>query len=151
MKFFYLLLLSFWAQNAASSIYHVEISSDENVPDLSILVQESLLSPPPPTFTLQTFNLIPPEEVNYLIDLRATGNLRAIMDNHPYILFLVDPQYDGNNKSSAVWAVGAFEKLPLSRPLVDGISLMDMVKGKFDQKLTKFVIEINGYRDEVHS
>lgn len=86
--------------------------------------------------------------------LESYWKIKSIKNNYGkviYILFLVDPMYDGNIKSSAVWAVGAFEKLPSSRPLIDGISLMDMVKGKFDQKLTKFVIEINGYRDEVHS
>jgi hypothetical protein len=83
MKLVYLFLLSFWLQNATSRVYHVEISSEENAPPLSILVQESLLAPPPPNFTLQTFNAVPPERVLYLIDERATGNLKAIMDNHP--------------------------------------------------------------------
>lgn len=68
-----------------------------------------------------------------------------------YILFLVDPQYDGNNKSSAVWAVGAQREIPHQRPLNEGICEMDMVKGKFDEKLTKFVSVLNEHRNEIHS
>ena len=146
MKFLYLLLLSFWAQNAASSIYHVEISSDENAPALSILVQESLLSPPPPTFTLQTFNSIPPDEVNYLIDLRATGNLRAIMDNHPlwapsklqqFIVVIYGDQISTetiqNSLDSDPFIVNAFEVKPedLLLPSVkQGIPTQNNVTGK---------------------
>ena len=86
--------------------------------------------------------------------VESVWKIRSIKQNYGkviFVLFLVDPQYDGTNKSSAVWAVGAFEKLPLDRPLEDGISIMDMVKGKFDEKLAQFVTEINRYRDEAHS
>lgn len=65
------------------------------------------------------------------------------------MLFLVDPQYEGQHKSEAVWAVSAYTEIPQDRPLEDGISTMSMVKGKFDEKLGQFVVEINEYRDQV--
>ncbi len=86
--------------------------------------------------------------------LESVWKIKSIKQNYGkviFILFLVDPQYDGINKSSAVWAVGAFEEIPLDRPLEDGISVMDMVKGKFDEKISQFTTEINAYRDEIHS
>ena len=125
MKFIYLLLLSILSQNAASSIYHVEISSDENAPALSVLVQEALLSPPPPTFTLQTFNSVPPDRVIYLIDERAIGNLRIIMDAHPlwapsklqqFLVIFYDEQISAetiqNSLDSDPFIVNAFEVKP---------------------------------------
>ena len=68
-----------------------------------------------------------------------------------FILFLVDPMYDGNNKSSAVWAVGAHEEIPTRRPINEGVCEMDLVKGKFDEKLTKFVGALNEHRNKNHS
>jgi len=67
------------------------------------------------------------------------------------MLFLVDPQYDGQNKSSAVWAMGAYRELPKGRPLEEGISTMGMAKGKFYEKLTRFVGVINEHRNPVYS
>ena len=65
-----------------------------------------------------------------------------------YILFLVDPQYDGSNKSQAVWAVSAVEEMPNHRPIDnEEIVQMDMQKGKFDQKLETFVLGINEFRN----
>jgi len=83
--------------------------------------------------------------------LESYWKLQSIKQNYGqeiFVLFLVDPQYDGHNKSSAVWAVGAYQQIPQERPLEDGISFMPMMKGKFDEKLTQFVVEINEYRNQ---
>ena len=66
------------------------------------------------------------------------------------ILFLVDPQYEGTKKSQAVWAVMAAKEVPTERPIGnEGIIEMDLVKGKFDQKLEDFVRGINEYRTKI--
>ncbi|MBL4798893.1 MAG: hypothetical protein JKY50_15865 [Oleispira sp.] len=86
--------------------------------------------------------------------LESSWKIKSIKESYGlelYILFLVDPHYDGMNKSSAVWAVGAFQEIPTERPMENGIAVMDMVKGKFDQKLTEFVGDINFYRNNAHS
>jgi hypothetical protein len=67
-----------------------------------------------------------------------------------YILFLVDPQYDGTKKDTAVWAVMAVKKVPNQRPTGDqGIVEMDLQKGKLDQKLEAFIQGINAYRNDI--
>lgn len=64
------------------------------------------------------------------------------------ILFLVDPQFEGSDKSQAVLAIMATKSIPHERPIGDeGIVQMDLVKGKFDQKLEAFIQSINEYRD----
>ena len=73
-------LLLIFTCSAQSSTFHILLSSDTNV---DTIVAESILSPPPPTFTLQAFNSVNPEEVEYLIKQRATGNLLAIMNSSP--------------------------------------------------------------------
>jgi hypothetical protein len=83
--------------------------------------------------------------------LESYWKIKSVKQNYGqeiFVIFLVDPQYDGHNKSSAVWAVGAFEKIPTERPMEDCISEMCMMKGKFDEKLTEFVRKINEYRNE---
>ena len=72
-----------WLNSAISSTYYVEISRDNNAPSLSQIVQDGSVSPPPPTYSLQAFNAVEPLDVKYLIDSRATGNLKTIMDAHP--------------------------------------------------------------------
>ncbi len=67
-----------------------------------------------------------------------------------YIHFLVDPQYDGPKKETAVWAVAASNDLPADRlEAENGISLMALSKGKFNENLSEFVREINNYRNRV--
>ena len=80
---FSLILIFFWLNNAMSTTYYVEVSRDNNAPALNQLVQEGFVSPPPPTYSLQAFNAIEPLDVEYLIDERATGNLKSIMESHP--------------------------------------------------------------------
>ena len=66
------------------------------------------------------------------------------------ILFLVDPQFEGNDKSQAVWAIMAIKSIPSERPIGDeGIIQMDLVKGKFEQKLEDFVQGVNEYRNKI--
>ena len=82
--------------------------------------------------------------------LEESWKVRSIQQNwgeEIYILFLVDPQYDGTNKSQAVWAVMAVKEIPNERQIGDeGIIQMDLVKGKFNKKLEAFVHGINEYR-----
>lgn len=67
-----------------------------------------------------------------------------------YILFLVDPQYEGTKKDTAVWAVMAAKEVPIERPTgSQGIIQMDLQKGKFDEKLQRFVQGINDFRDNI--
>ena len=66
-----------------------------------------------------------------------------------WLSFLVDPMYEGNDKSSAVWAVQAATTKPTSRPVNDGNEVATLVlsKGHYRENTRKFVEEINGYRD----
>lgn len=67
-----------------------------------------------------------------------------------YIHFLVDPQYDGPKKESAVWAIAASRGKPSDRLEAEtGISLMALSKGKFDKNISDFVNDINDYRNRV--
>jgi len=67
-----------------------------------------------------------------------------------YILFLIDPQYEGTKKSQAIWAVMAIKEVPNERPIGDeGIIEIGLVKGKYDQKLEDFVRGINEYRNKI--
>lgn len=85
--------------------------------------------------------------------LEESWKIKSIQQNwgeEIYILFLVDPQYEGAIKSQAVWAVMAVNEVPTERPLGDeGIIQMDLMKGKFDQKLQEFVEGINEYRNKI--
>ncbi len=86
--------------------------------------------------------------------LESSWKLTSIKQNyghHIYVLFLVDPQYDGQNKGSAVWAIGAYGQIPSDRPLDGEISFMHMVKGKFEEKLSLFTGEVNEYRNGFRS
>ena len=85
--------------------------------------------------------------------LEEIWRIRSVQQNwgaEVCILFLVDPQYEGRKKSQAVWAVMAANEVPAERPIGDeGIVLMDLMKGKFDQKLADFVRGINEYRNNI--
>ena len=71
-------------------------------------------------------------------------------DKELNILCLVDPQFVGNNKRQAVWAIMAMKGIPSERQVGDkGIIQMDLVKGKFDQKLEAFVQGITEYRNNI--
>ncbi|MCF6224868.1 MAG: S8 family serine peptidase, partial [Xanthomonadales bacterium] len=83
MKTILTILLILVSQLAYAITFHAQISSEQNAPSAAYIVNQSLLSPPPPIFILQAFNAINPEEVDYLIRIRAIGNLRTIMDNNP--------------------------------------------------------------------
>ena len=85
--------------------------------------------------------------------LEEIWSIKSVRQNWGYelfILFLVDPLYEGNNKSQAVWAVTATTELPPDRITAEnGVALMDLVKGKFDQKLSKFAELVNQHRNVV--
>lgn len=75
---------------------------------------------------------------------------RASWGDEIFILFLVDPQYEGLNKHKAVWAVMATTELPDARPSDDGaIILVDLQKGKYEQKLDEFVSGIDRFRSQL--
>ena len=78
--------------------------------------------------------------------------IKSVKQSYGYtlhVLFLVDPMYDGNKKSQAVWAIAAAETLPANRPINDECLVeMDLQKGKFDIKLNTFVEEINEQRSK---
>ncbi len=83
--------------------------------------------------------------------LEESWKIKSIRQNwgfELYILFLVDPMYEGNDKSQAVWAVGAALKIPLNRPVKSECFLaMDLQKGQYDSKLSEFVTGISEYRN----
>lgn len=85
--------------------------------------------------------------------LEEYWQLRSVKQNwgtRIYILFLVDPIFEGINKSQGIWAVMATKNLPKQIPLGDkGICLMDLVKGKFDIRLEEFTTIINQYRNNI--
>ena len=86
--------------------------------------------------------------------LESYWNVKSVKQNYSlafHVLFLVDPMYVGQNKGSAVWAVGAYKELPSECPLEGSICMMRMMKGKFDEKLGEFVTCVNEYRNETHS
>ena len=66
-----------------------------------------------------------------------------------FILFLVDPQYDGADKHRAVWAVTARAELPTARPLDEGIATMDLQRGQFNEKLRALVDAIGRHRNSI--
>jgi len=66
-----------------------------------------------------------------------------------YLHFLVDLQYEGTNKSSAVWAVSALQEPAKSYTEVnDNVAEMFLQKGKFDENLNQFIQKINKHRNE---
>jgi len=76
-------LICLYLCSANASIYQVEVSNNSNAPDIDILVIESMVSPRPPSFSLQAFNTVTPQGVRYYIDKRVKGYLRSVMDVHP--------------------------------------------------------------------
>jgi hypothetical protein len=66
-----------------------------------------------------------------------------------FILFLVDPQYDGSDKHRAVWAVAARTELPIKRPLDDGIATLDLQRGQFNEKLRALADAVGRHRDTI--
>lgn len=86
--------------------------------------------------------------------LESYWEVKSVKQNYGkliYVLFLVDPQYDGENKEGAIWAISAFEKVPLERPSQDGIASTYLVKGKLNECLSIFVNQINSYRNNENS
>ena len=63
------------------------------------------------------------------------------------ISFLVNPHCEGR----VIWAIAATEAMPSARPIGrDGetIAWLDMMKGRFDEKLSIFVATLNNHRDQ---
>jgi hypothetical protein len=84
--------------------------------------------------------------------LEESWRIRSIKQHWGFellVLFLVDPTYEGGEKSSPVWAVSAFEKMPEQRPVDKGIATLPLRNGRFDANLTTFAAAINAYRNAV--
>ncbi len=66
------------------------------------------------------------------------------------VSFLVDPMYEGPNKSAAIWTVRIGKTQPEDRlDTKNMVAELDMTKGHFAQKLDQFIREINEYRDSL--
>lgn len=80
----------------------------------------------------------------WLEEIWSIKSVRENWGKKLFISFLVDPQYDGNNKSQAVWAISVTTDIPSDRIIAEkGMVLIDLVKGKLDQNITNLVISIN--------
>jgi hypothetical protein len=68
-----------------------------------------------------------------------------------FLNFMVDPMYDGADKSSAVWSITASTCLPAgSKDKKDEITAMVLQKGRLNRNLSEFVRQLNAYRDNRH-
>lgn len=80
--------------------------------------------------------------------------VRSVRDHWGYELFLsflVDPMYEGQKKSSAVWAVAANQLQPSDRPLAeDSVSLLRVHDVRFPESLQIFVSDIDAIRRHFH-
>ncbi len=64
------------------------------------------------------------------------------------VSFLVDPQYDGPRKSSAIWEIPVGTTRLLDRLDDENrIAVLGMQKGHFAEKLDSFILEMNRHRD----
>ena len=63
-----------------------------------------------------------------------------------WVDFLVDPQYTGNKKSSAVWAISACLGPPSDRLVAEDGIVMDLAKGEFRPKLEQFAESVTALR-----
>lgn len=55
--------------------------------------------------------------------LESYWKLRSVRQNYGleiYVLFLVVPDYFGEEKEKAVWSIGAFDSVPLTKPNNEG-------------------------------
>ena len=62
--------------------------------------------------------------------------------------FMVDPQYEGDDKSRGIYeVVAATEQIRNGVTLEDSVIKMDLRKGIFDTKLVEFIGELNQRRE----
>lgn len=68
------------------------------------------------------------------------------------INFLIDPLYEGSNKSAAVWTITASTQRPIDRlDSQNNVAELFMQKGRFEEKLIAFIEDINRHRDRKKS
>lgn len=72
LMFLSLVLIGF---NVNANVYHVLLSSDTGAPSADEVMAESLISPAPPAPLISAFITAPPQEVETLVELRATEPL----------------------------------------------------------------------------
>ena len=85
--------------------------------------------------------------------LESVWRIKSIRQNYGlelFISFLVDPQYDGVNKSSAVYSIEAFKEFPHERPLKNGLASLYFLNGKLNRVMEEFLVEINYFRNKVN-
>jgi hypothetical protein len=65
------------------------------------------------------------------------------------LTFLVDPQWEGPRKmGEGVWAVAAAQGLPTDRLSAEqGLAMLPMTRGRFDEKLAAFVNDLDAFRN----
>jgi hypothetical protein len=64
------------------------------------------------------------------------------------LTFLVDPLWEGGNKSQGVWAIAANDQMPADRVAAEsGFRLLSMSRGRFDEQLAAFITTINDHRN----
>jgi len=65
-----------------------------------------------------------------------------------FLNFMVDPMYEGRDKSSAVWEITASTHRPTERGDTTGqVAEMAMQKGRLARNLNGFIGELNAYRN----
>jgi len=65
-----------------------------------------------------------------------------------FLNFMVDPMYEGRDKSSAVWEITASTRRPTERLDTTGqVAEMAMQKGRLARNLNGFIGELNAYRN----
>ncbi|MPZ39066.1 MAG: hypothetical protein GEU95_13610 [Rhizobiales bacterium] len=68
-----------------------------------------------------------------------------------FVNFMVDPQYEEADKSSAVWSITASTCLPSGRTDTKSeVAAMVLKKGRLIPNLSGFVCQLNAYRDSRH-
>lgn len=82
--------------------------------------------------------------------LESSWKLKSIKQSFGleiYILFFVDPHYEGNKKESAVHLVEAHKEMPSNRNDESyTLTETDVLVGNYEEKLIEFMDEINEYR-----
>lgn len=64
---------------------------------------------------------------------------------------MVDPQYDGNDKASAIWQVTASTKRPRERTDTEGqVAEMLLQQGHIAQNITGFIDQLETCRNKSH-
>ncbi|MBV1910609.1 MAG: hypothetical protein KUG78_15005 [Kangiellaceae bacterium] len=78
-------------------------------------------------------------------------SMKSVRQNYGFIItvgFLVDLQYDGNNKREAVNSICACVNIPNTYSEAGACLSMYLSKGKLEETLQQFVKDVNKIRDQ---